>query len=234
MSKGALSVKTTVKAAEDWVSRPSECQTQLVNKFGPDARIEIADIGACDGLSSVRYSRIFPNATFWAFEPLPGNVQQIRFFFERYRLNHHIYPCALSDKNGQTLFWESYGSPGRNRDWDAGNKSGSLLRPTGHIKVHPWCKFRKRIVHECRLDDLLPGTTFHFVHMDVQGAEMAVLRGGEQVFKNTQAFWIEVAKKELYAGQPLKYDIAAYMQIKGYKCVLDTCNGDYGDMFFER
>ena len=130
--------------------------------------------------------------------------------------------------------WESYGQARNVRDWDTGNKSSSLFMPTGHRASHPWCKFRKRMVQTCRLDDLLPGTRLDFAHIDVQGAEMAVLRGGEQVFKNTRAFWIEVAKKELYAGQPLKGDIEAYMKKIGCKCVLDACGGDYGDMFFER
>lgn len=227
-------MRTTVQAAESWVSQPSECQTQLLKIFDRDARLEIADIGACDGLSSVRYSRLFPRATFWAFEPLPGNVQQIRFFFEHYKVNNHIYQYALSDRNGKAAFWESYGQAGKERDWDTGNKSSSLYQPKEHVKAHPWCKFRRRVVKTARLDDLLPGTTFHFAHIDVQGAELAVLRGGEQVFRNTRAFWIEVAKKELYASQPLKSDIVAYMGKIGCKCTLDTCGGDYGDMFFER
>lgn len=238
--RSALSVqvimKTQQQAKDCFVNSPIGNEGELKRIFASYSCIQVADIGACDGLSTVRYAKMFPNATFHCFEPIDYNVVEIRRNVNFYGVGDRVrvHRVALSDLNGNAKMYVSSGQSPRVTTWDTGNKSSSLLKPTGHIKAHPWCRFCKRLVKTARLDDLLPGTTFHFAHIDVQGAELAVLRGGGQVFKNTLAFWIEVAKKELYAGQPLKSDIVAYMEKMGCKCTLDTCGGDYGDMFFER
>jgi FkbM family methyltransferase len=179
---------------------------------------------------------MFPNATFHCFEPIDYNSEEIRQNVDFYGVGDrvNVHKVALSDINGIAKMYVSSGQSPRVTMWNTGNKSSSLFKPTGHIKEHPWCNFTKRAVKTARLDDLFSGTTFHFVHMDVQGAEMTVLQGGEQVFRNTVAFWVEVAKKELYAGQPLKDDIVEYMKKIGCRCTLDACVKDYGDMFFER
>jgi FkbM family methyltransferase len=225
---------TTQGAKRCFINARIGNESELYRLFNKTDIINIADIGACDGLSSVHYAKMFPCATIHAFEPLPQNCAEMQENFAQYCVRHEIYQYALSDKSGMGLLWESHGQHAAVKDWNTGNKSSSLLQPKGHIKAHPWCKFRKRRIRTCRLDDVHADMTFHFAHIDVQGAEMAVLLGGEKVFARTRAFWVEVAKTELYAGQPMKNDIVAYMAKIGCKCTLDTCQNDAGDMFFVR
>lgn len=52
--------------------------------------------------------------------------------------------------------------------------------------------------------------------IDVQGAELDVLKGGVQTLKRTQLAWIEVSFKPLYKGQALFGDILHYMESQGF------------------
>jgi len=227
-------MKTQQQARDCFVNSLIGNEGELLRIFSAHDSIQIADIGACEGFSTVHYAKMFPNATFHCFEPVDYNVSEIHQTINFYGIKDRVcvYRVALSDQNGVAKMYVSTGQAPHVTTWNTGNKSSSLFEPTGHIKMHPWCKFGRRSVKTARLDDLLPEMKFHFVHMDVQGAEAAVLRGGEQVFRNTRAFWIEVAKKELYAGQPLKGDIVKYMGKIGCRCTLDACANDYGDMSF--
>ena len=76
---------------------------------------------------------------------------------------------------------------------------------------------------------------FDFIHMDVQGAELLVLKGGEKTVKLAKAVWIEVSNIELYANQALKNQVSHFMQHLGFKCILDTCGSrKYGDMLWTK
>ena len=52
--------------------------------------------------------------------------------------------------------------------------------------------------------------------IDVQGAELEVLKGGEKTLARTEFVWIEVSFKPLYQGSALFDDIQAHMQKKGF------------------
>jgi len=57
-----------------------------------------------------------------------------------------------------------------------------------------------------------------FLQIDVQGADLDVLKGAPSVVDNsTLAVQIEVEFEELYCGQPLFSDIDAYMRERGFK-----------------
>jgi len=63
--------------------------------------------------------------------------------------------------------------------------------------------------------NLLP---IDFLQIDVQGADLDVLKGATSVVdKSTLAVQIEVEFEELYCGQPLFSDIDAYMRERGFK-----------------
>ncbi len=227
---------TTKAKKDEFISGGSEIKEDLLKIFMDYPRVNIADIGSCDGLSSVIYSRIFPEAFFYVFEPLESNVRQIWDNFDEYGLHSRalIYPYALGDKQGVMRFYRSKGQAEWVKDWETGNKSSSLLRPKKHLKEHQWCGFDEFKVEVRILDKLGIMTSIDFAHIDVQGAEMMVLKGGQKTFKQTKAMWIEVANIELYESQPLKADICRYL-CRDFNIVKDTCgNGKSGDILFVR
>lgn len=219
---------------EEFIVKGSEIEKELLEIFGREDNIIIADIGACEGLSSVIYFKLFPNSTIHAFEPMAENCGKITLNFLEHGISGQVHCCALGGSKGNATFHSSYGKPPGSNIESGWNKSGSLLSPKEHLREHPWCKFKKRKVTVDTLDNIgIPHVDF--VHMDVQGAEMLVLQNGKKTLKDTKAFWIEVANIELYKDQVLKGDLQRYMDRNGFKCIKDTCgNKMYGDMLFVR
>jgi len=108
------------------------------------------------------------------------------------------------------------------------------MKPTGHLKELPWCEFDEVEV-EIRVLDSINIPRIDFAHIDVQGAEMAVLRGGRKIFQTTRAIWLEVANIPLYENQPLKKDISQYLSLEGFRLAHDTARHlKYGDMLWVR
>ena len=49
----------------------------ITKLFSRKKELVIFDIGACEGLSSLRYLSIFPKSVVYAFEPVPNNFKKI-------------------------------------------------------------------------------------------------------------------------------------------------------------
>jgi FkbM family methyltransferase len=229
-------MKTTKEKRDEFINKGSEIEKELLSIFRKDERLWIADIGACDGLSTIIYSKIFSNASFYVFEPLESNIALVWENFKDYNLLSRtlIFPYALGDKSGTMKFWKSHGQHKDVQDWETGNKSSSLLKPKAHLKHHQWCEFEEYSAEAKRLDESRLMNDIKFVHLDVQGAELSVLNGGKKTFGRTKVFWLEVSTVEMYEGQPLKNDILRYFGDK-FTVIKDTC-GDkpQGDLLLVR
>src|SRR5437867_2113777 len=134
-------------------SRESYLTSRLPNESalrelfrGRDVHV-VFDIGSCEGEDAVRYSRLFPSATIFAFEPLPENFRRIQETLIHHPANVRAFQLALSDTAGTTWFYVSSGVPPGTTptDWDYGNKSSSILVPLEHRRVHPWIQFEREI-----------------------------------------------------------------------------------------
>ena len=202
----------------------------------------IFDIGACEGESSLRYQRLFPNARIFSFEPLPSNFDLVKKYIEEYNAGQSIFPFqfCLSDKQEELTFYVSSGKPegASDENWDYGNKSSSLLPPSGTIDVHPWLKFNQAIkVQSTTLEDFCLSNTISkidFIHMDVQGAELLVLKGAGDFLQHINMVWLEVESVELYKEQPLKADIEYFMNSNGFIKLEDTVYSEAGDQFWAK
>jgi FkbM family methyltransferase len=199
------------------------------------------DIGACEGESSVRYAGLFPNANIYTFEPLPANFELVQQNIVKYKVNQiHPFQLCLSDKAGETIFHVSSGNPENTEEdnWNYGNKSSSLLAPAKTREVHDWLKFDEAITVKtstlkqfCTENNI---AQIDFIHMDVQGAELMVLRGAQDFLQYINMIWLEVEAVELYKGQPLKKDIENFMEANGFIKLEDTVYTTAGDQFWAR
>lgn len=200
----------------------------------------IFDIGACTGEDTVEYIKLFPNTSFHCFEPRNDNVMGMRLRFEKLKVaNINICECALSDYEGTTTFYISSGRPEKsNMEWDYGNKSSSILPPSTLLNKHyPWLNFDTSIkVFTTTLERYCDKNNIRdidFVHMDVQGAELSVLRGAGKLLKKIKLIWLEVENIELYEHQPLKRDVQLFMKKYKFIQVKDTSMGKIaGDCLF--
>ena len=199
------------------------------------------DIGACEGESSIRYSRLFPNAKVFTFEPLPSNFELVQKNITSYK-STSIFPLqlCLSDSVGETTFHVSSGNPEntKSEDWNYGNKSSSLLAPAKTKEVHSWLKFEDEIkVQTTTLQKFCTEqniSKIDFIHMDVQGAELMVLKGAKGFIQYINMIWLEVEAVELYKGQPLKNDVENFMKQHGFIKLEDTVYTTAGDQFWVR
>lgn len=70
-----------------------------------------------------------------------------------------------------------------------------------------------------RLDDLqseLPGGTVDYLKLDVQGYELAVLKGAEALLKNVLVIHTEVEFAEMYQNQPLFAEVDQFLRAAGF------------------
>jgi FkbM family methyltransferase len=200
----------------------------------------VFDIGACEAEDSIRYSRLFPQAAVYAFEPRTDNLAIGKESIARYKADRIVLEnIALSNSNGVAEFFLSEGAPEgiETGEWDFGNKSSSLLPPSEEMKKHTsWLKFNKRIeVPTMRLEDYVKSRNIEaidFAHIDVQGAELMVLEGAGHFLKSIRLIWMEVEAVELYKNQPLKKDVESFMKAHDFENVLDTVNTVAGDQLY--
>lgn len=223
-----------------YIEDPFVFEKRLNKYLARDDELIIFEIGSCEGEDSIRLKKAYPNSTIYTFEPLPKNVKKIKSNFKRYGIStQHVYPLALSDKDGVSSFFVSSGHPPGKPNttaWDYGNKSSSLLPPKKHKNIHEWVKFNQQIdVPTMRLDTFCAKhgiEKIDFIYLDVQGAELMVLQGAGEMIKKVGAIWMEVEAVELYAKQPLKKDVEEFMKRHGFKLLMDTVNRVSGDQLY--
>ena len=226
-----------------YIGAASPIEPELLSIFAKDEPLVIFDIGSCEGEDAIRYARLFPRARVFALEPLPANVEILRTNVARYTHDGTItvLDMAASDRSGNATLHVSSGQPDDRpppRDWDYGNKSSSLLRPDRHRQIFPWIKFDREItVATTRLDELcarLGIEAIDFIHLDVQGAELAVLAGAGRILETVRAIWMEVEAIPLYRDQPIKADVEAFMTAVGFAVIKDTVGSVSGDQLYVR
>ena len=226
---------------EAYLAKPVPCAHNLRKLFSLGRPLVIFDIGACEGEDSIRYARMFPKARVFTFEPLPANQAIIRANFARYGMDPRaeLVPLALADRVGPADFHVSAGVPdGAAEDaaWNHGNKSSSLLPPSGAAPMHGWIKFPEKITVDCETLDAFCDRRsvgrIDFIHLDVQGAEGAVLAGAARMLPHVGAVWMEVSNQELYRGQKLRTEIERLMRSRGFWLADQDQREIEGDQFY--
>ena len=122
------------------------------------------DIGCHKGLILDAMIRQAPYGVFRAFEPIPHLAGLLR---SKYRANSRVtvHECALSDSGGETVFYINKRDPGY-----SGLSPRQGAGGTGN-------EVEACTVALARLDDVLPDIRPDFIKIDVEGAELGVLKG---------------------------------------------------------
>ena len=122
------------------------------------------DVGAHIGsvIAEVKYR--CPTARIFAFEAIPEKSQHLTLKFPDVR----VHSCALADAEGMTAFYIDIKDSG----------FSSLAAGIGDKQE---IQVKKR-----RLDDVLADTHVDMIKIDVEGAELGVLRGGEDLVNRCQ------------------------------------------------
>lgn len=152
------------------------------------------DIGCHLGSVVQQMKRLSPRGRHIAIEPVPYKANWLKRKFP----DVEVMQLALSDKEGEAEFFVQ---PERS------GFSGLRLHGEGTENV-------ERIVVRCeRLDDIVPlDRPIGFIKVDVEGGELAVLRGGEELLKRSRpAILFECTKTGLQAFQIDPKDIYDFL-----------------------
>ena len=183
----------------------------------------IYDIGACVLHWTREAVNVWPQSQFIAFEAMP----ECKDVFEYYNVPYVI--GVLGDEDGkQVTFHQNTDHPGGNSIY-VENWNYAPAQPPREDKVYTM-RTLDSIVAEYNLE--LPD----LIKMDVQGAELSILKGASKTLENCQDLILELQKVEYNKGAPLKDEAIKYLEKLGFKMISGPfCdNGPDGDYHFSR
>lgn len=200
------------------LARSAIPQGSLASLLGLETRIEIMDVGAACISEVPIYKRLLDQSIghLHAFE---GDERHIEKIQASYATAATVHTEFLFDGEMQTVYIAS----------DASGMT-SLLPPKQEALnfFNGFDKFgevlRTARVQTIRLDDVPGLPLLDMVKMDIQGAELTVLKHGGDVLSQCVAIQLEVSYICLYQGQPTFGDVDVWMRSQGFvpHCFLDV------------
>jgi FkbM family methyltransferase len=199
-------------AAKAWdirAGRWSEPELDLVPHLVRPGETAI-DVGANFGLWTYHLSRaVGPSGHVLALEPVPYALASLRRVARLLRLgNVEVLDRGLSDTPGRVTFvlpLQASGAINAGLAHQAGRADDA---PGDHVEVE--CEL-------VRLDDLAVPGDVSFLKCDIEGAELAALRGGEELLRrHAPTLLLEVDPRFLEGYGLAPGDVFAYLEGLGY------------------
>ncbi|MBS1586694.1 MAG: FkbM family methyltransferase [Bacteroidetes bacterium] len=205
------------------VNRKSMVAQRLMHLLGQTELTNIKrvlDIGSWHLGQSIEFANIFGEAQIDAFEPIPESyalcMSRLKSLARQKKERIRVHNLALSNEKEEVPFYVVDQQPGQ---WvDKG--FSSLLKFDGQTSFVQHQNQREIKVQTDKLDNWCAENSVDAVDiiwMDAQGAELMVLKGAENILKNTRVVMTEVGLKPYYEGHTLKEDIDAYLGGLGFK-----------------
>jgi len=220
----------------------SEILKQKIENVDP----VIFDIGAYQGQSVELFIEIFSNPVVYSFEPSLKTFKELKR--KKYK-NNRCYNLAVSNVNGQTVFYENEISH-TNSLYKVNKKSNdsiSIMKETAcggekhKAVVNSAIKVNTITLDEFFISNKL--SEIDILKIDVQGAESLVLEGAREIFlKNTKAIMVEIALYDYYENSSNISDIESQILPFGFHLysILDVShnpmNGrtDWVELFYTK
>lgn len=164
----------------------------------------IIDVGANKGQFSKVIRHFYPKSQIYAFEPVPEIFQKTKSNFAGVH-NYEIYNVALGNADGEVSFNKN----------EYGHIS-SFLEVSGENKHYPKTRNSEIKVQIKKLDDLFRAEQFKgktLLKLDVQGFELEVLKGADNLLKNIDYVIIEANLENLYVDQPTFTEINTFLNL---------------------
>lgn len=163
----------------------------------------VIDVGVGDGTPWL-YSA-FPDKKLYLFEALASFKPQLDRIAAAYNAEYHI--CALGETAGELDILVPRGVPSSSsvlKGTDAQNKRLGLQKDAQRVTVK-------------RLDDFeLAGAPF-LLKLDVEGAELSVLKGATKTLASTVMVICEVGVQPRHQDEPDLADLSAFLKPHGFR-----------------
>jgi FkbM family methyltransferase len=175
-------------------------------------RLRLFDVGARGGLDP-RWAPFLAYIDAVGFEPDPAECERLNRTAASHDTPVRFLPYALAGRKEEVTFYEA--------NWPPASSlyppNDDFLRPFPFASQLLGVKRERRIAavsldQACRSEGLWPD----YLKLDVEGAELQVLEGGDQATRNTLVLDLEVEFAPLRAGQPLFADVDIHLRERGW------------------
>lgn len=184
----------------------------------------VVDIGANRGQFLLAARHSFPGARIFAFEPLAAPRQIAERLAESDPLTR-IFPVAVGESLTAAVMHVSRRDDSSSlleiTDAQASEFPGTEERAREAVTVGPLTKYLGR--EEIRTPAL--------VKIDVQGYELAALRGCGELLTYFEWVYVECSFRELYRGQAMADEVICWLRSRGYNLrgIYNLCSGRDGE-----
>ena len=187
---------------------------------------EILHVGAHVGQEAETYEALGATSVTW-IEANPAVLPDLRRHVEP--LGHRVLAALATDRTGDIVDFHITNN----------QQSSSILRLGTHRYEHPEVVVTESVkLTTTTLDDLCASADVgrpNILVLDVQGAEMLVLRGATRVMSTADCIYAEVNERPLYAGATLLPEFDSFLASHGFDRVATalTVHG-WGDALYVR
>jgi FkbM family methyltransferase len=186
----------------------------------------VIHVGAHTGQEAETYARLGIGTVTW-IEANPDVIPRLREHVEPF--GHGVVCAVVSDRRGERVDFQVTNN----------EQSSSLLAFGTHRYEHPEITVTGTLqLTTTTLDDLhdegqIPEA--RLLMMDVQGAELLVLKGAQRLLKQVECIYAEVNERPLYDGAVLLPELDAFLSERGFKRVETVLTAyGWGDAFYLR
>ena len=190
----------------------------------------VVHVGAHFGTESVLYQKFNISDVVW-FEALPKTFNTLKENVGNIAGNV-AFNVALSDVDGRTKFYVT--------DNGRGNNGSSSILPLGkHATFYPHVTVKEELIVEtARFDTFMAANSielskYNFLNIDVQGAELHVIKGMGDLINGFDYVMAEINEAEFYKGGALLDDLEGYLKEHGFNLEMKSMTKyEWGDGLF--
>jgi FkbM family methyltransferase len=173
--------------------------------------------GAHEGQEAAAYHAAGIDDVLW-IEANPATIEPLRAHVEPY--GQRVAHACLGERTGDEVTFHVAEADNRSNR----GMSSSILPLGTHRQRHPEVSYVEHLpMTTFSLDDLcdacdVGGPGWNCLNMDLQGAELAVLRGAERMLEHVTIVYTEINVDELYQGCGLLPDLDDFLVDHGFEC----------------
>lgn len=200
------------------------------------ANPHILEAGSFNGSDTLRMAKLWPEATIYAFEPLPDRFAELKVNLSPFA-SAFCYQLALSTHNGTQLLYvaENPARPGKQ------SQASSLVEPKERLKISSIIFPSTIQVNTITLNTWAKENNINFLDLlwlDLQGHELEVLKNADQLLSNVNYIYLEISFIEAYKNQPAYHEIINFLAKYSFKEIgrdfENTTDRFFGNLILEK